>query len=72
VASIRPIPGALGILHLGEEMMLFELLVALLEIIHVVFTADETQMRHLTNEEIWRRDNALFHEKRPKLLGDLE
>jgi hypothetical protein len=58
-------------MHLEEEMMLSELLIALPEKIHVVFTADETQM-HLTNEEIWRRDNALFHEKRPKLLGDLE
>ena len=53
-------------------MMLCELLVAPPEKIDVVFTADETQMWHLTNEEIWRRDNSLFDEKRPKLLGDLE
>jgi hypothetical protein len=52
--------------------MVAELLVAPPEKIHVVFTADETQMWHLTNEEIWRRDNALFDKKRPELLGDLE
>jgi len=53
-------------------MMLSELLVALPEKIHVVLTAHETQMRDLTNEDIWRRNNALFDEIRPELLGNLE
>ena len=53
-------------------MMLYEFPVAFPEKIYVVLTAHETQMRDLTNEDIWRRYNALFDEIRPELLGNLE
>ncbi|MNJ42456.1 hypothetical protein D3C77_374270 [compost metagenome] len=61
-----------GVLHLGEGMVLFEQLEALLQEAHAFVTFDVAQVRHRVDERPWRAECAFLAQVGPELPGNLE